>query len=91
MTKREEVIQFINNELNIETHELRMGERVLSSPEEALVDTNDVGTSQWLQSDKEVLISLINQEFDDDMININGDIRVQALFWYAHPRTTEVT
>mgnify|MGYP000857255750 CR=1 FL=1 len=89
MTKREEVIEFINNELNTETHELRMGERILFSPDEALVNTNDVGTASYKHQDKERLIEIMVEQFDEDMKSLNGTISVQVMFWYAHPRLVE--
>ncbi len=90
MTKREEVIEFINNELDTDNFELRMGERVLSSPAESMINTNDVGTARYTRQDKTRLVSAMIEQFDENMKSTKGTISIQVLFWYAHPREEEV-
>lgn len=84
MTKKEELLLFINDNIN-ETNKLRTVERiVIPSSEESFLKANDGGNKTY-SIDKETLVKEITEHFDDDLIGgVSGDLNVsQILYWFT--------
>ena len=81
MTKKEELIQFINDNIN-DTNELFTYERVVKVQGDTVVDVGQYGTRGFTATN-EHLINAINNGFNDNLIgNIGNDkVVVEILNW----------
>lgn len=68
MTRKQELILFIQDSLGSNEY-LKVRTEILQSPEESILNPNDVGNLTFNIEDNNELINNIETRYDDDLIN----------------------